>query len=247
MSLRIALMGYGKMGKAIEAEAIRRGHSVCQVIGREGLDLIADLRPSNCDCVIEFTRPESALGNFRRLLPTGIPIVTGTTGWMGDLEVVRGEVADMGGSFIYSSNYSVGVNVLFQLNKVLARLMNGLPEYDCFVEEAHHRHKKDAPSGTAHTLAAQIIHALGRKTRVADASLRHRAPEPEELSVAYTRAGEIVGEHTVTYISDVDRIGISHEAFNRRGFALGAVIAAEWVQGKKGFFEFGEVFEGVGM
>jgi 4-hydroxy-tetrahydrodipicolinate reductase len=243
MSLRIALAGYGKMGKAIEAEAIGRGHSICQVIGRGDADALDGLRPSNCDCVIEFTRPESALGNFRRILPTGVPIVTGTTGWLADVDAVRKEVEEFGGCFMHSSNYSVGVNVLFQLNKVLARLMNGLPEYDCHVTEAHHRHKKDAPSGTAHSLAAQIIHGLDRKVRIADEALRHRAPAPEELSVGYVRSGEIIGEHGVTYISDVDRISISHVAHNRRGFALGAVIAAEWVQGKKGFYEFSEVFE----
>jgi 4-hydroxy-tetrahydrodipicolinate reductase len=243
MSLRIALIGYGKMGKAVETEAQARGHSISKVIRRDNFQEIRGLRPDNCDCIIEFTRPEAAIPNFRELLLTGVPIVTGTTGWTAELETVQAAVEQAGGSFLYSSNFSVGVNVLFHLNKVLARLMNAYPEYDCYIEEAHHRHKKDAPSGTATTLARDILNGLDRKTTLADESLRHRAPLPEELSVAYTRAGEIIGAHEVTYISDIDRITISHEAYNRRGFALGAVIAAEWLQGKKGMFEFSEIFE----
>jgi 4-hydroxy-tetrahydrodipicolinate reductase len=244
MSLRIALMGYGKMGKAVEAEALARGHQIVLVADRNNAHEATLLRPDTCDCFIEFTRPEAAMANFRTLLPTGIPIVTGTTGWLSDLDLLRDEVVRAGGKFMFSSNFSIGVNVLFQLNKTLARLMNAHPEYDCYIEEAHHRHKKDAPSGTARSLAAQMIEGLDRKSKIAGTDLIGRAPQPDELSVAFTRAGEIIGSHSVTYLSDIDRITIEHEAFNRRGFAVGAVIAAEWIQGKTGFFEFGEVFEG---
>ncbi|MBL0020320.1 MAG: 4-hydroxy-tetrahydrodipicolinate reductase [Bacteroidetes bacterium] len=243
MSLRIALVGYGKMGKAVEAEARARGHEICLIVDQDNAHLATLLRPETCDCFIEFTRPEAALGNFRNLLSTGVPIVTGTTGWLPELETFQAEVLAANGRFMYSNNFSVGVNVLFQLNKMLAKLMNGHPQYDCYIEEAHHRHKKDAPSGTAQSLAGQILDGLNHKTKLAGPELLLRAPEPEELSIAFTRAGEIIGNHSVTYISDIDRITIQHEAFNRRGFALGAVIAAEWMQGKRGFFEFGQIFE----
>ncbi len=243
MSLKIALVGYGKMGQAVEAEAIARGHEICLRANRENFHAATLLQPQDCDCIIEFTRPESALANFRTLLPNGIPIVTGTTGWFSELDSLTTEVATARGTFMYSSNFSVGVNVLFKLNAMLAKLMNAYPEYDCFVEEAHHRHKKDAPSGTALHLAHQMIEHLDRKGRVSNEELRHRAPEADELSVAATRAGEIVGTHRVSYVSAIDEIKISHQAFNRRGFALGAVIAAEWIQGRKGVFEFSEVFD----
>lgn len=237
-------MGYGKMGKAVEAEAKARGHEICLVADQSNAHEATLLRPDTCDCIIEFTRPESAMANFRTLLSTGVPVVTGTTGWLADLETWRSEVEAANGSFLHSSNFSVGVNVLFQLNKLLARLMSGHPQYDCYIEEAHHRHKKDAPSGTALSLAQQILQGLDHKSELAGPEMRHRAPEANELSIAFTRAGEIIGNHSVTYISDIDRVTITHEAFNRRGFAVGAVIAAEWIQGKKGCFEFSEVFSG---
>jgi 4-hydroxy-tetrahydrodipicolinate reductase len=242
MKLKIALVGYGKMGQAVEAEAIARGHEVVLRAGREDFHRATLLGRDTCDCIIEFTRPEVAIGNFRTLLPNGIPIVTGTTGWTAEVENLRQEVLQADATFLHSSNFSVGVNILFKLNQMLAKLMNGYPGYDVYIEESHHRHKKDAPSGTAHSLAQQIIAGLDRKNVVADAELRHRPPHADELSVAYTRAGEIVGAHKVSYISEIDQLTIAHEAFNRRGFALGAVIAAEWVQGKRGFFDFADVF-----
>ena len=243
MSLKIALLGYGNMGQAVEAAALARGHEVCLRANRENFHAATLLGPADCDCIIEFTRPESAMANFRTLLPNGIPIVTGTTGWLSQRDTLQAEVAAIGGTFLHSSNFSVGVNVLFKLNAMLAKIMNGYPEYDCFVEEAHHRHKKDAPSGTALHLSQQIIEHLDRKDHITDEALRHRAPDADELSVAHTRAGEIVGTHRVSYISAIDEITIAHQAYNRRGFALGAVIAAEWIQGRKGFFEFSQVFD----
>ncbi|MEY3443979.1 MAG: hypothetical protein RLZZ519_2260 [Bacteroidota bacterium] len=247
MSLRIALLGYGKMGQAVEIEARARGHEICLIADLENAHQATLLRPDTCDCFIEFTRPEAALANYRNLLSTGVPIVTGTTGWLPELETLRTEVLAANSGFMYSSNFSVGVNVLFQLNRLLAKLMNGHPQYDCYIEEAHHRHKKDAPSGTARSLAEQMLESLAHKTKIAGPELQHREPEKDELSIAYTRAGEIVGTHSVTYISDIDRITIAHEAFNRRGFALGAVLAAEWMQRKRGFFEFGDIFENLNL
>ena len=243
MKLRIAIVGYGRMGRAVEREAQERGHSISHRIGRSNADEMDALSKENTDCVIEFTRPESALPNFERLLKTGVPVVTGTTGWLDHLETLQAQVLSQNGAFLYSSNFSIGVNVLFKLNTILARLMNRYPDYDCYVEEAHHRHKKDAPSGTALSLADQILDNLDRKSEVASDELRHRPPNPDELSVAFTRAGEIIGKHSVSYISDIEQVKISHEAFNRRGFALGAVIAAEWLFNKQGFYNFTEIFD----
>ena len=143
---------------------------------------------------------------------------------------------------MFSSNFSIGVNILFKLNRELARIMNQYPEYDCFIEERHHRHKADGPSGTAHSLASQVLEELDRKTAITDASIRHRPPQPVELSVGFIRSGEIIGRHQVTYTSDIDEITLFHSAHNRRGFALGAVVAAEWMRGKKGFYEFSDIF-----
>lgn len=243
MSLRIALVGYGRMGQAVEKEALGRGHTIMARIDANEISAFDQLTADQADAIIEFTHPESALDNFRRLLPTGIPLVTGTTGWQAELEALRNQVEKNDFCFLWSSNFSPGVNILFQLNQRLAQIMNQHPEFDPYVEESHHRHKKDAPSGTAISLAEQVIAGLDRKSTWATDALRNRPPHPDELSVAYTRAGEIIGRHQISYISDIEEIRIGHQAFNRRGFALGAVIAAEWLQGKRGFYNFTEIFE----
>lgn len=241
--MNILLIGYGKMGQAVEAEALARGH---QIVGRldqrlgQGLETAT---AAGADVAIDFTHPASFFGVLGWAMQQGIPLVSGTTGWYAEEARARELVEAANGSFLFASNFSVGVNLLFQLNKHLARLMNRYPEYDVFVEEQHHRHKADAPSGTAISLGKGIVAGLDRKERLAGEELRHRAPEPEELSIGYIRAGEIVGQHSVTYRSDIDRITLTHEAYNRRGFALGAVLAAEWLPGKSGFREFGEMFE----
>lgn len=242
MSLKIALVGYGKMGHSVEQEAQKRGHQITHRIDPQGPDNWDSLTPGSTDVVIEFTNPAVATDNFRRVLKTGTPLVTGSTGWLKELDSIQQIVHQQNGSFLYSSNFSPGVNMLFKLNQSLAKMMNSRPEYDPFVEERHHRYKKDAPSGTAGTLAEQLIEGLDRKTRIVHGELAHRPPEPEELSLSYTRAGEIIGTHEVSYISEIDQISIRHEAFNRRGFALGAVLAAEWLVGKKGFFNFVDIF-----
>ena len=241
--MNIALVGYGKMGQAIEQEAVARGHHISFKIGRNDASKIASLAPDNTDVVIEFTHPESIMGNFSRLLPTKIPLVTGTTGWTDQFQTVKQLVEAHDASLLYGSNFSVGVNILFKVNELLAKLMNRYETYDCFVEERHHSHKADAPSGTAETLALQVINHLDRKKQLATEQLRIRPPKPEELSVGYIRSGEIFGEHTVGYTSEIDSLSISHKAHNRRGFALGAVIGAEWIVGKKGVHNFQELFE----
>ncbi|MEZ4773661.1 MAG: 4-hydroxy-tetrahydrodipicolinate reductase [Bacteroidia bacterium] len=239
--LRIALIGYGKMGKAVEQEALARGHVISLIVDMDNQQSISAISPANTDVVIEFTQPDSFSGNLKQVMLSGVPMVSGTTGWYDQLASVTELVKSSGGGLMYSSNFSIGVNVLFKLNQYLAQLMNRYEQYDCFVEERHHRHKADAPSGTAHSLSMQIISGLDRKTRVAGEELRSRKPAAEELSVGYVRSGEIIGEHTVGYTSDIDTITISHHAHSRRGFALGAVIAAEWMAGKSGVYEFSAI------
>ncbi|MDX2249557.1 MAG: 4-hydroxy-tetrahydrodipicolinate reductase [Bacteroidia bacterium] len=239
--LRIALVGYGKMGKAIEQEALSRNHVISRIIDLANQHDILTLSPANTDVVIEFTQPGSFPENLRKVMESGVPLVTGTTGWYDQLAQVQKIVNESGGGLMYSSNFSIGVNILFKLNQYLAEMMNRFDQYDCFVEERHHRHKADAPSGTAYSLSRQILAGLDRKTRVAGEDLRHRKPEADELSVGYVRSGEIIGEHTVGYTSDIDTITISHTAHSRRGFALGAVVAAEWMVGKTGVYEFSSI------
>lgn len=243
-ALKIALVGYGKMGKAVEQEALLRGHEIVLRADKDNMDAALALRPQQCDCFIEFSHPEAAVANFKALFATGVPVVTGTTGWLAQLDEVKQALEATNGAFLHSSNFSPGVNMLFKLNQRLAAMMNRYPDFDVMVEEAHHRHKKDAPSGTALSLAHQILEGLERKDAIAHADLQHRPPKPEELSVAYTRAGEIIGKHKVSYVNDIECLSISHEAYNRRGFALGAVLAAEWLVGKKGSHEFIDIFEG---
>lgn len=231
------------MGKAIEQEALLRSHEISFKIDKGELELIQQLNPENTDVIIEFTHPDSFFGNLHALLPLKIPIVSGTTGWHDQLEEVLTIVEDHEGKFLYSSNFSIGVNVLFKLNERLAELMNPYPEYDPFIEEQHHRHKADAPSGTAISLAQQVLQGLDRKDSIADESLRRRAPQPNELSVGYARAGEIFGRHKVAYTSEIDTIQIIHQAHNRRGFALGAVVGAEWlVKQGAGVYDFKDLF-----
>ncbi|MEL6133724.1 MAG: 4-hydroxy-tetrahydrodipicolinate reductase [Bacteroidota bacterium] len=241
MGLKIGLLGYGKMGKAVAHEAQARGHEIVAKIDQDNWEELKLLRPQQVDVMIEFTHPDSFDQNFRQVIDAGIPLVSGTTGWYEEEVSYRKLVEEKEGAFLFASNFSIGVNILFKLNQRLAELMNPYDAYDPFIEEQHHRYKADGPSGTAHTLARDLIAKLDRKEKVADASLRHRAPHASELSVGFTRAGEIIGKHEVTYTSSIDRVSITHEAYNRRGFALGAVVAAEWLNGKKGFFEFQDV------
>jgi 4-hydroxy-tetrahydrodipicolinate reductase len=243
MSLRIAIFGYGRMGKAVELEAIARGHQIVARIGLDNQEALTALNPAAADVLIEFTNPDALIASYPSLIATGLPIVTGTTGWHSAIHELEAAVIKAEGAFLYSSNFSPGVNILFRLNSILAKLMNSYPDYDPYIEEAHHRHKQDSPSGTAISLANGLLDALDRKSKWAYGDLGQRPPHPDELSIGVTRAGEIIGKHTVSYRSDIEEVRISHEAFNRRGFALGAVLAAEWLQGKQGFFNFAEIFE----
>lgn len=234
--MNILLLGYGKMGKTIEKIAIERGHTIVgkiDVQNRGDMDL---LEKGDVDVAIEFSSPESAFDNITYCLTKGWPIVCGTTGWLDHRIEVEDLCGQKRGSFFYASNYSIGVNIFFRLNKQLARLMNG-QSYKTTMTEVHHIHKLDAPSGTAITLAEGVID--GKK----DIKGWKLAPEDEDgyVPIIAVREGEVPGTHIVRYDSPVDTIEISHIAHSRQGFAQGAVIAAEWLPGKAGVFSMDDL------
>ncbi len=240
--MRVALIGYGKMGKMIEKHLLLKGHTISYKIDVDNYSEIQEIQRSNTDVIIEFTTPVEVRKNLSQVIPIGIPIVIGTTGWYTHLKEIEDWVKMHNGSLIYGTNFSVGVNILLVINEFLAKIMNRFPEYDVFIEERHHNQKKDAPSGTALTLANQIIEFLDRKNEIAS-SLSERNPQPNELSIGSLRSGEIVGKHLVGYSSSMDLIEISHEAYSREAFALGAILAAEWSLEIKGVHEFKTLFQ----
>lgn len=228
--MKIALIGYGKMGHEIERIALARGHEIVQTIDVNNLTDMDSERFRSADVVIEFTRPDSALANYRKCFYHHLPIVSGTTGWLEHLPEIK-EACASGETFFYASNFSLGVNLFFALNARLAEMMNSFPEYDVCMKEIHHTQKMDAPSGTAISLAEDILERLDRKTTW----VKETANERSELAIRSERLGEVPGFHEVTYQSEIDSITISHDAKSRSGFALGAVLAAEYTVGNKGF------------
>ena len=235
--MKIALIGYGKMGKAIEEVAIQRGHEIVLKIDEYNLADFNKDNISRAGVAIEFTGPHSAYENVKQALEFGIPLVCGSTGWLEKLEEVKKICNDRRGSFIYSSNYSVGVNIFFEINKKLAMLMAGHKDYEVQVTEIHHTAKKDAPSGTAITIAEQVLSAIKRKKKW----VNHISDNTEELEIISERIDPAAGTHRVKYSSAIDDIEIVHTAHSRQGFALGAVLAAEFLKGKKGFYEMKDV------
>jgi 4-hydroxy-tetrahydrodipicolinate reductase len=235
--LKIALVGYGKMGKAIEEIALQRGHEIVLKIDlNNGIDFTAaNLQKANV--AIEFTGPNSAYHNIMKCLEFGVPLVCGSTGWLDKMDEVKGYCRQQNGCFLYASNFSVGVNIFFEINKRLAELMKPHTDYNVTMEEIHHTQKRDAPSGTAVTLAEQVMEKIDRKNKWVNGETDHL----EELSITSKRIDPAPGTHTVSYHSDVDTIDIIHTAHNRTGFATGAVLAAEFVQHKKGIFSMKEV------
>lgn len=229
-SMRIVLIGYGKMGKEIERLALGRGHSVVARIDVGNAHELANLSAADVDVAIEFSNPASAFANILTCIKKQIPVVCGTTGWLDRKGEIEKETSENDATFFYASNYSIGVNLFFQLNKTLAKLMAPHKEYDIYTNEIHHLEKKDSPSGTAITIAEGIIDAYADRTQW----VNNEIPKANEVPIWSQRESIIPGTHTVKYISKVDQIEITHEAFSREGFALGAVIAAEWIQGKKG-------------
>lgn len=237
--MKIALIGYGKMGKEIEQILIARGHTIPLIIDLNNTNDLDAAHLKEIDVAIEFTTPSTAYGNVVKCLEAGVPVVCGTTAWLDKLPQVEQLCKEKTGAFFYASNYSIGVNIFFEINRRLAQLMNRFGEYDVTIEETHHTQKKDAPSGTAVTLAEGILENLDRKQKWVCGT----TTVPEELEVVAIRRSVVPGTHTVTYESDVDSLSITHMAKSRRGFALGAVLAAEFLRGKTGIFSMKDLMK----
>ncbi|NLX80902.1 MAG: 4-hydroxy-tetrahydrodipicolinate reductase [Proteiniphilum sp.] len=229
--MKIALIGYGKMGHEIEAIALDRGHQVVCTIDINEDYKFESPEFKSADVAIEFTSPQSAFNNYKKAFAANVPVVSGTTGWLEHIDEIKKECTDNGKTFFYASNFSLGVNLFFALNKKLAKMMNQFSDYDVRMEETHHIHKLDAPSGTAITLAEGVIENIDSKSKWT----LDKAETNNELVITSFREGEVPGIHTVIYESEVDTIQITHDAKSRKGFALGAVLAAEYTNGKKGF------------
>ena len=238
--MKIALIGYGKMGREIEEIALSRGHEIVSVIDRNNLNDFASEAFRSADVAIEFTVPSVAYENCMKAFEAGVKVVSGTTGWIGEHEAEIRELCAGGGKTLFwSSNFSLGVTIFSALNKYLAKIMNGFPQYDVSLEETHHVHKLDAPSGTAITLAEGILENLDRKNRW----VKEKAAGADELPVRSIREGEVPGIHSIRYDSFADSITITHEAKNRKGFALGAVLAAEYTHTHEGFLGMDDLFQ----
>lgn len=237
--MKIALIGYGKMGKEIEQILIARGHTIPLIIDLNNTNDLDAAHLKEIDVAIEFTTPSTAYGNVVKCLEAGVPVVCGTTAWLDKLPQVEQLCKEKNGAFFYASNYSIGVNIFFEINRRLAQLMNRFGEYDVTIEETHHTQKKDAPSGTAVTLAEGILENLDRKQKWVCGT----TTVPEELEVVAIRRSVVPGTHTVTYESDVDSLSITHMAKSRCGFALGAVLAAEFLYGKTGIFSMKDLMK----
>lgn len=236
--MKIALLGYGRMGQDVEQVAVERGHTIAARFMIEAPLPNADELPAEVktvDCAIDFSSPDATEHHLRTLGPLHIPMVVGTTGWNKQLPALLEFMRQCGGTLFYASNFSVGAHVLFHAAAEAARMLNRFPEYDVAIHEVHHRLKKDAPSGTALALAAKILAEIKRKTDVVT-SLGNRQIQAHELLVTSSRVGSVAGTHSVTFESSADSIEITHSAHNRRGFALGAVNAAEWIRGRTGVF-----------
>lgn len=231
--MKIALLGYGKMGKTIERLARERGHEIVLIVDENNRARCTDEQLRQADVAIEFTMPAVAVENYNWCFRNRVPVVSGTTGWLEKWNDVVAVCEASGGAFFYASNYSIGVNIFFHLNRWLARTMAQFPDYKVFLEETHHVHKLDAPSGTAITLADGV---LKERQEYSSWKLDEGQVEAGVLPIKAKREGEVPGIHVVAYKSGVDEIQISHSAYSRDGFARGAVLAAEFLIGKQGIF-----------
>lgn len=229
--MNIALFGYGKMGKMIEQLAQDRSHTIVAKVNTN----TPDLPFSNIDVAIDFSIPEAAFTNITTCLDKGIPVISGTTGWLSRYEEAVQHCHNTKGAFLYASNFSLGVNLFFELNTYLAKLMAPMKDYKAALEEIHHTQKLDAPSGTGITLAEGIIANSAYQKWQLDAS------DPKTLPITAKREGKVTGIHTISYKSPIDTISIQHKANNREGYALGAIIAAEWLVGKTGVYTMKDV------
>lgn len=237
--MKIALIGYGKMGKTIERIALERGHEIVSVIDVDNLDDFDSDAFKSADVAIEFTAPHVALSNYRRAFASGVAVVSGTTGWHEELPQLKKEIEEGGKTLFWSSNFSMGVNVFMAVNKYLAKLMNQFPNYDVEMTEVHHTQKLDSPSGTAITLAEGILENLDRKTNW----VKEVEMKSDEIAIKSIREGQVPGIHTIRYESEVDVIEITHDSKNREGLAFGAVLAAEFTCGKKGFLGMNDLLK----
>lgn len=254
--MKIALVGYGKMGKMIERIALERGHEISCRIDKDNLEDFDSEAFRNSDAAIEFSTPSTAMSNLKRCFAAGVPTVCGTTGWTSHLDEMR-EICESGhGTLLWSSNFSIGVNIFMAVNRYLAKIMDSFAQYTPSMTEIHHIHKLDHPSGTAITLAEQIITETGRvkgweepetpaENAGTDCTSTNEAGESVMLEIAHRREGEIPGIHTIEWDSDVDTITLTHSAKSRAGFALGAVMAAEWLSSRKGFRTMGEMLNDI--
>ncbi len=229
--MKIALLGYGKMGKTIERLALEKGHEIVY----KASSALTEGTLNDVDVAIDFSTPDSAFENIKRCLEKNIPVVSGTTAWLDKYNEAVTLCNRYNGSFLYASNFSIGVNLFFKINQYVARLMQGRAAYDVTIEEIHHTQKVDAPSGTAITLADQILKYSDKKDWILDTE------EAGKLSINAKRENDVKGTHTVFYKSKIDTISITHKAHSREGFALGALLAAEWLINKKGVFTMQDV------
>jgi len=235
--MKIALIGYGKMGHMIEEIALQREHEIVLKIDISNQHNLNKENLSKADVAIEFTGPDSAFENVMKCIEHGIPVVSGSTGWNNKIEEAKKSCMEKNSSFLHASNFSIGVNIFFEVNKLLAKLMASQTDYDVMIKEIHHTQKKDAPSGTAVTLAEQILQNISHKKKWVNKASNSK----EELSIISERTDPAPGTHHVKYQSEVDDIEIIHTAHSRKGFALGAVLAAEYIWDKKGIFSMKDV------
>jgi 4-hydroxy-tetrahydrodipicolinate reductase len=229
--MNIALIGYGKMGKSIEKMATERGHYISSIVDLDSRERLSEIAPNNTNVVIEFSNPSSAFDNISACLRKKVPVISGTTGWLDQLPNIEALCVAHQGTFLTASNFSLGVNIFFRLNEWLSQVMGQFPDYKIDIEETHHLQKLDKPSGTAITLAENII-----KTHPHYRRWDLNASKENDMNIASIRQAEVTGKHVINYHSSIDTIAITHEAHSREGFALGAVLVAEWIQNKKGIF-----------
>ena len=228
--MKLALIGYGKMGKEIEKIALSRGHEIVSIIDVNNIEDFDSKAFKSADVAIEFTMPQVALENYRKAFAANVKVVSGTTGWLEHIDEIK-KACENGKTLFWASNFSLGVNIFFALNAYLAKIMNEFPSYNVMMEEVHHTQKLDAPSGTAITLAEDILANIDRKTKW----VKEDAKSADELAIYSIREGEVPGIHSIMYESEVDSILITHDAKSRKGFALGAVLAAEFTAVNSGF------------
>ena len=237
--MKIALIGYGKMGHAIEEIALKKGHQAVLKISEDNLEDFTLANLKKADVAIEFTGPHSALNNIKKCMEAGLPVVSGSTGWLEHWDEVKKYCEEKNGALLYASNFSIGVNLFFEINNFVAELMAAYPEYNVSLEETHHTEKKDAPSGTAISLAEQVLQHIHEKKQWVNEQTENK----EDLVIISKRIDPAPGTHVIKYQSEIDDIEITHTAHSRKGFAAGAVLAAEFLKNKTGIFTMRDVLK----